>query len=71
MKHNKSHDQVVWDGIYANADSSGNRIEYNPMERNVEHDCHDDSVGAGTAGTANFWIKDHGLTESRPGLCKR
>ena len=71
VKHNKSHDQVVWDGLYADALSTGNRLEYNRMERNFEHDCHDDSVGGGTAGTANFWIKDYGLTENRPGLCRR
>jgi hypothetical protein len=38
------------------------------MERNVEHDCHDDSTGPGTGGSANFWIKDYGLTEDKPGL---
>jgi hypothetical protein len=41
------------------------------MDRNAEHDCHDDSVGLGTAGTANLWIKNHGRTENRPGLCKK
>lgn len=71
IKHNKSHDQLVFDGLYADPDSAGNRIEYNRMERNVEHDCHDDSVGAGTGGTANFWIKDYGLTENRAGLCRK
>ena len=71
VTHNKSHDQLLFDGLFADADSSGNRLEHNRMERNVEHDCHDDSVGGGTAGTANFWVKDYGLTESRPGLCKR
>ena len=71
VEHNWSHDNRLFDGMYADALSSGNRIAYNRMERNAEHDCHDDSVGAGTAGTANFWIKDHGLTENRPGLCKK
>lgn len=71
IEHNNSRDQRLFDGVYADADSSGNRIEYNRMERNVEHDCHDDSAGPGTAGTANFWIKDRGLTENRPGLCRR
>jgi hypothetical protein len=70
IEHNYSHDQLVFDGIYADSGSTNNRIEYNRMERNLEHDCHDDSVGPGTAGTANFWIKDHGLTENRPGLCR-
>lgn len=71
VKHNYSHDQVVWDGLYADANSTGNRFEYNRMERNTEHDCHDDSVGGGTGGTANFWIKDYGLTQNRPELCRR
>lgn len=71
VTHNKSHDQVVWDGIYADAASAGNRIEYNRLERNMEHDCHDDSNGPGTAGTANFWVKNYGLTENRPGLCRK
>jgi len=34
-------------------------------------DCEDDSTGGGTAGTANFWIKDFGQTESPPGICKQ
>jgi hypothetical protein len=71
IEHNDSHDQFVFDGMYADSASTNNRIEYNRMERNAEHDCHDDSFGAGTAGTANFWIKDHGLTENRVGLCKK
>ena len=71
VQHNKSHDQVVFDGLYADSSSAGNRLEFNRMERNLEHDCHDDSLGGGTAGTANFWVKDYGLTESRPGLCRR
>lgn len=59
-----------FDGIYAGSDTSGNTISYNHADENVEHDCHDDSVGPGTAGTANFWIKNLGDTENRPGLCK-
>jgi hypothetical protein len=70
ISHNRSEEQLLFDGLYADSGSAGNRLEYNLMELNAEHDCHDDSVGPGTAGTANFWIKDHGLTENRPGLCK-
>ncbi len=51
--------------------SGGNTIEQNKMHGNGEHDCHDDTVGGGTAGTANFWIRNMGETENRPGLCKR
>jgi parallel beta-helix repeat protein len=50
--------------------SGGNTIEQNKMLGNGEHDCHDDSVGLGTAGTANLWLRNIGKTENRPGLCK-
>jgi parallel beta-helix repeat protein len=57
------------DGMRADSLSAENTIEKNEMEDNAEHDCHDDSVGGGTAGTANFWIDNEGETENRPGLC--
>jgi len=59
-----------YDGIYAGFDTTDNLITHNLAKDNAEHDCHDDSAGAGTAGTANFWIKNLGRTENRPGLCK-
>jgi hypothetical protein len=71
ISHNYSHDQSIFDGLYAFFDTANNRFEYNRAERNTEHDCHDDSNGPGTGGSANFWIKNHGLTENKPGLCKR
>jgi parallel beta-helix repeat protein len=58
------------DGIRADSASAGNTIRGNELKDNVEHDCHDDSVGGGTAGTANFWIDNEGETENRPGLCR-
>jgi parallel beta-helix repeat protein len=58
------------DGIRADSLASGNTIEKNHMHRNLEHDAHDDSVGPGSAGTANFWIGNRCLTENRPGLCE-
>jgi parallel beta-helix repeat protein len=59
------------DGIRVDVDgSSGNTIQQNTAIGNTEHDCHDDTVGLGTGGTANLWIKDVGKTENRPGLCK-
>lgn len=61
-----------FDGIYVSSDSSGNTITNNQMEANAEHDAHDDSVGPGTAGTANIWEKNHCGSpnpENRPGLC--
>ena len=39
------------------------------FNNNVTHDCHDDSAGSGTAGTANTWTNDEGSTENRAGLC--
>jgi len=47
-----------------------NQFSENHMSDNVTHDCHDNSAGAGTAGTANFWINDQGATQNRPGLCR-
>jgi parallel beta-helix repeat protein len=59
------------DGMRVDGDGSNNNtIETNKMQGNAEHDCHDDTVGFGTAGTTNFWINNTGKTENRPGLCK-
>ena len=57
------------DGVRVNSLSVSNTIERNLMQGNREHDAHDDSVGPGTAGTANFWLENDCLTENRPGLC--
>jgi parallel beta helix pectate lyase-like protein len=57
------------DGIHADAASGGNTMERNRMDGNTEHDCHDDSIGPGSGGSANFWLHNHGDTENRPGLC--
>ncbi len=70
ISNNRSYEQTVWDGIFADSDSEENTIDHNDAYLNFEHDCHDDSAGAGTAGTANFWIHDKGNTQNRPGLCK-
>jgi nitrous oxidase accessory protein NosD len=59
-----------FDGIFADTDTSNNTISYNRASQNKLFDCEDDSAGGGTAATANFWIKNLGDTESRPGLCK-
>jgi hypothetical protein len=61
---------TFFDGIFMDFDTSNNRITNNFLRQNAEHDCHDDSAGAGTAGTANFWINNNGRTQNRPGLCK-
>jgi parallel beta-helix repeat protein len=59
------------DGLRAEQQSTGNTLRHNIVLDNLEHDCHDDTVGPGTAGTANFWIDNKGRTENRPGLCIR
>ena len=58
------------DGLRVDSGSANNQILNNMMAGNVTHDCHDDSAGSGTAGTANTWQNDQGQTENRPGLCK-
>jgi parallel beta helix pectate lyase-like protein len=58
------------DGIRVDTASANNQILENHMSGNVTHDCHDDSAGGGTAGTANYWVNDIGATQNRPGLCK-
>jgi hypothetical protein len=69
VSHNNSTDND-FDGIFADTDTSNNTISYNRADGNNLFDCQDDSIGGGTAGTANFWIKDLGDTENRPGLCR-
>ena len=64
-------DAPVDDGIYADEDSAGNRFEDNTALGNEEHDCHDDSTGRGTAGTANVWRDNRGETSDPAGLCKK
>jgi len=58
------------DGIRVDSGSTDNQILDNHMHANVHHDCHDDSAGTGTAGTANTWSGDSGDTENRDGLCR-
>lgn len=60
------------DGIRVfDAASDGNTIERNVIRESGEHDAHDDSIGPGTAGTANFWLENHCETENRPALCEQ
>jgi len=59
------------DGIRIDAASTDNRILHNRLNDNHEHDAHDDSMGSRTAGTANLWSGNIGLTENRPGLLAR
>jgi len=50
--------------------STGNTLRDNHLASNLTHDCHDDSIGAGTAGTANSWINNEGVSSQPPGLCR-
>jgi nitrous oxidase accessory protein NosD len=67
---NFSHDQLVYDGFFADSGSTGNVFENNKASGNHEHDCHDDSTGTGTAGTGNTWKKDKGVNDTPDGICK-
>jgi parallel beta-helix repeat protein len=57
------------DGIRAESTARETAIAQNGISESAEHDAHDDSVGLGTGGTANFWIDNHCETENRLGLC--
>jgi len=58
------------DGIRVNdVLSVGNTFHDNHLGNNVTHDCHDNSVGSGTANTGNFWINNEGTTSQPSGLC--
>jgi hypothetical protein len=70
IRENYSHDNVLFDGLFADADSTQNLFKENVALRNTEHDCHDDSHGNGTAGTANYWKDDTGVTQTPRGICK-
>ena len=69
ISRNKVTAGTFYDGIYMAADTSGNLVRRNELSGNAEHDCHDDSVGSGTSGTANTWDGNNGTTENKPGLC--
>lgn len=70
ISHNSS-TQNDFTGITLDSTTSANTVSYNKSSGNGLFDCEDDSFGGGTAGTANFWIKDFGQTENRPGICKQ
>jgi hypothetical protein len=70
LSKNHATDSTFFDGIFFDTDTADNDIRRNKAFGNAEHDCHDDSVGPGTAGTANSWRGNRGQTENRPGLCR-
>jgi hypothetical protein len=71
IEDNQADDATFYDGIFLDVDSEGNRIRKNSARRNAEHDCHDDSIGSGTSGTANFWSDNNGVTETPEGICRK
>jgi hypothetical protein len=65
-------ERSINDGIAAFQDSNNNLIAYNKAFNNSPVDCYDETAGPyGPSGTANNWLKDMGLTQNRPGLCKK
>ena len=57
-------------GVLVWSTGRDNVITGNRVRGSLELDCHDDSDGDGTAGTANVWSGNRGETENRPGLCR-
>jgi parallel beta helix pectate lyase-like protein len=63
--------QSINDGIAAFDGSVDNVISFNKAFNNTPFDCYDETTGPYPPGTANNWLKDMGLTQNRPGLCKK
>ena len=64
----------VGDGIRmedptASGANGGNTIASNTISGSFNHDCHDDTSGSGTAGTANTWSGDTAATQNVANLC--
>ena len=57
-------------GIWMQVASAGATISGNDVSGSAVLDCQDDSVGTGTAGTANTWTTNIGATSSPVGLCQ-
>ncbi len=57
-------------GFYAGSDTSGNTLQNDQASGSGMFDCRDDSVGSGTANTANFWLNDQGATSMPAGICR-
>ena len=56
-------------GIRLDATTATLRVEENVATGSRSVDCRDDSRGAGSAGTANTWVRDVGPTATPRGLC--
>ena len=57
------------DGIRLGPLTNGNQIRFNTATGNGEHDCHDESSGAGTSNTANTWAGNNGDDDVPDGIC--
>ena len=57
------------DGIYFGPVTNGNQIRGNQASGNGNLDCEDNSTGSSTAGTANTWVNNNGVTDDRNGIC--
>jgi nitrous oxidase accessory protein NosD len=56
------------DGIFVETGSTGNTFIQNDLQHNGNFDAEDLTTGAGTHGTGNTWIRNHGKTSNPPGL---
>lgn len=56
-------------GIFADGATRANNIESNLARGNTGDDCHDDSRGDNTGGTANFWDANAGTRANRQEIC--
>jgi parallel beta-helix repeat protein len=70
VRNNGTSSGDTTDGIRVDMFSTGNTLRDNHLRHNLTHDCHDDSLGAGTAGTANSWTNNEGSTSKPAGLCR-
>jgi nitrous oxidase accessory protein NosD len=71
IKSNKTKGNATF-GIHVAAGNTDNSITKNDFKNGgAANDCQDDSVGSGTAGTANTWKKDNGKTSFPAGICKK
>lgn len=68
--NNNTTNSNTFDGLRAESDTSGNTFQGNKSSSNGTHDCHDASAGGGTAGTANTWKDNQGVTQTPAGICK-
>jgi parallel beta-helix repeat protein len=67
---NNHADGNATNGFFADSTTSGNTFESNNAQGNGSFDCQDQSTGTGTAGTANQWIRDRGVTSQPAGICQ-